>query len=439
MNNFIKIFFIVHAALFFLPTSGYAKENNINKIESDIVESILVNEKEAIKFLKKVVAVNSGTMNFEGVRKVSDLFAGQFQQIGFKTEWVSATQYNRAGHLVASYGSKGPKILMIGHLDTVFASHGPFQTLTQVSPNRIKAPGITDMKGGDVIILEVLRALKKVALLEQFQIKVILMGDEENRGRPVSEAAKILIDAGAWADVAMGFEDGDGDPKTAVVSRRGSSNWHLKTFGNAAHSSQIFQKEVGYGSIYEAARILQAFRIQLSSEEILTYNPGLIVGGTSAEIHSKSSAGKAFGKNNVVAKVTEVSGDIRAISPQQLKRAWTKMEEITANSLPGTRSEIVFDEGYPPMEASSGNKKLLALYSAVSMDHGFGKVIAVNPRNAGAADISFVAADVEMAIDGLGLMGKAGHTVNETADMTTFTQQSIRAAVLMSRLLEVYN
>ena len=437
----IKTLKILTATLTFtlLLASAVAKNQSVNKVESNIVKSIMANEKKAVEFLKQVVNINSGTMNFAGVKKVADLFEIQFNQLGFATEWVSAVKYNRAGHLIANYGDKGPKILMIGHLDTVFPTHSPFQKLKQLPNNKIQGPGITDMKGGDVVILEVLRALKQSNLLDQFQIKVILMGDEENRGRPVSEATKVLIDAGVWADVAMGFEDGDGDPKTAVISRRGSSNWHLKTYGNAAHSSQIFQKEVGYGSIYEAARILNDFRIQLANEKILTYNPGLIVGGTSAEIQSKISSGKAFGKKNVVAKITEVSGDIRAISPQQLKRAWTKMEKIAANSLPGTHAEIIFDEGYPPMDASSGNKKLLALYSAVSMDHGFGKVIAVNPRNAGAADISFVAADVDMAIDGLGLMGKAGHTVNETADMDTFTRQSIRASVLMYRLLEVYN
>ncbi len=436
----MKLFFALFMMVSLAAATGNASTstNTKNEVETELLKTILANEKKAVKFLTKVVNINSGTMNFEGVRKVADLFAEKFDELGFKTQWVSAEKYNRAGHLVASHGSKGPKILMIGHLDTVFATHDEFQSATMISESKIKAPGITDMKGGNVIIVEVLRALKQANLLNKFQIKVILMGDEENRGSPIAEAAKILTDAGVWADVALGFEDGDGDPKTAVISRRGSSEWHLKTYGNAAHSSQIFQENVGYGAIYEAARILNSFRTELTSEKILTYNPGLIIGGTSAKFTSKSSDGVAFGKNNVVAKVTEVSGDIRAISPQQLKRSWHKMAQIAANNLQGTHAELVLDERYPPMSASVGNRKLLALYSAVSVDYGFGNVIAVNPRNAGAADISFVAADVDMALDGLGLMGKAGHTVNETADMETFTQQSIKVAVLMHRLLTIY-
>ncbi len=435
MNKLIASLFLI----VILSSSIEAKQQSLNVTETDIIEAVRSNQDTAIKLLKEVVNINSGTMNFAGVKKVADVFQRQFEALGFETNWISANQYNRAGHVMAEYGTHGPKIVLIGHLDTVFATHSPFQKTQQLSPSQIKGPGITDMKGGNVIILEALGALKKAAVLDQFQFKVILMGDEENRGHPVSDAAKILIDAGKWADVALGFEDGDGNPATAVISRRGSSNWHLTVSAKAAHSSQIFQDKVGYGAIYETARILQQFRIELAKQELLTFNPGLIVGGSSASYNSKSSAGEAYGKNNVVAKTTQVSGDIRAISPSQLELAWSVMQKIVSENLNGTKAEIYLDRRYPPMAASAGNKKLLKLYSTLSEQLGFGKVLAVNPRNAGAADISFVAADVDMAIDGLGLMGKAGHTVNETADMNTFTQQSIRAAVLMYRLLELYN
>jgi glutamate carboxypeptidase len=110
------------------------------------------------------------------------------------------------------------------------------------------------------------------------------------------------------------------------------------------------------------------------------------------------------------------------------------MRKIVAANLPGTTASIEFHTGYPPMAASDGNYGLLAMLNSVSEDLGFGRVVAVKPRNAGAADISFVANDVEMALDGLGLMGAGGHTLEEVADLRTLDMQTQRVAVLLYRL-----
>ena len=411
---------------------------SLSELETKMVEHIDTHEASARKLLEKVVNINSGTMNFVGVKQVGDIFAQEFASLGFKTKWIEGKPFNRAGHLVAEYGDKGPKLLLIGHLDTVFTQDSPLQKYESVANDKVKGPGVTDMKGGDVIIIYALKALKSVGLLDKLNIRIVLTGDEEKRGKPLNIATKALIDAGRWADVAIGFEDGDGDPKTAVVSRRGASGWLLEVQGNAAHSSQVFQPEVGYGAIYEAARILTQFQQQLSAEENLTFNPGIILGGTQVNFDSAKSQGEAAGKNNVVAKVTKISGDLRAQSLSQLTRARQIMQKIVKQNLNKTSAVITFSDGYPPMGSSTGNLKLLSIYSAVSEDLGFGKVVAVNPRKAGAADISFVAADVDMALDGIGLMGWYGHTVNELADMKTLSRQTKRAAILMSRLIKEY-
>ncbi len=266
---------------------------------------------------------------------------------------------------------------------------------------------------------------------------MVLTGDEEKRGRPLDIATSALIDAGIWADIAIGFEDGDGDPKTAVISRRGASGWQLDVTGRPAHSSQIFREGYGVGAIYEAARILNQFRETLAGEPNLTFNPGLIVGGTQSELNTELATGSAFGKNNVIAKTTRVVGDIRALTPEQLARSQDAMKKIVANNLSETTASIRFLDGYPPMAPSSGNRRLLAMYNQISLDLSMGEVSAVDPRKAGAADISFVAEHVEMAMDGLGLMGSGGHTVDETADMSTLKQQTKRAALLFYRLSQI--
>ena len=306
--------------------------------------------------------------------------------------------------------------------------------MQMLGADKAKGPGVTDMKGGDVIIVHALRALRDSGQLDNMQIRVILIGDEENSGDPLALSKKELIEAGQWADIAMGFEDGDGNPKTAATARRGSSGWQLEVTGKPAHSSQIFQPNVGDGAIYEAARILDGFRIALSKEPNLTFNPGVIVGGTEVTLDSDTSRATAFGKSNVIAQIVRVNGDLRALSPEQLTKARQTMQSIVDANLPHTKAKISFDDGYPPMAPTEGNAKLLAIYSGVSEDFGYGTVTTINPRNAGAADISFVASEVEMALDGLGLMGTGGHTVDEMADLSTLDSQTIRAAVTLYRL-----
>jgi glutamate carboxypeptidase len=110
------------------------------------------------------------------------------------------------------------------------------------------------------------------------------------------------------------------------------------------------------------------------------------------------------------------------------------MRSIVGRNLTGAMASIEFTEGYPPLAPSEGNQRLLALYDRASRDLGFGAVTAVDPAAAGAADISFTAGLVDMALDGLGLMGTGGHTVEETADLATLPSQTKRAALLMYRL-----
>ena len=418
-----------------LASSGIASaKGSADPVEARIAAHVRGDHDRAMALLQETVDINSGTMNFTGVRKVGSVFEREFKQLGFTTQWIDGAPFGRAGHLVASHGTRGPRLLLIGHLDTVFAEDSPFQKLQATGPNAGRGPGATDMKGGDVIIVNALRALRASGQLDELRIRVVLTGDEENSGEPQALSKQALLEAGEWADIALGFEDGDGDPRTAAISRRGSTGWQLDVTGKPAHSSQIFQPDVGAGAIFEAARILDGFRQALSGVPNLTFNPGVIAGGTDVTLDEQTSRATAFGKGNVIAQSVRVSGDLRSLSPEQLAEARKTMDSIVAAHLPHTGATLRFDDGYPPMAPTDGNRKLLAIYDSVSQDFGFGPVTAINPRNAGAADISFVADKVDMAIDGIGLMGAGGHTVEETADLGTLDSQTIRAAITMYRL-----
>jgi glutamate carboxypeptidase len=406
----------------------------LSSTEQRVVRAVDSHNAEALGLLERLVNINSGTMNFTGVRQIGDSLRVRLDALGFTTRWVDGTAFHRAGHLVAEHRGPGPKLLLIGHLDTVFEPTNPFQHLTMLDDSTARGPGIIDMKGGDVILLYALRALRDAGQLDRMNVTIVYDGDEEEPGAPLSAARKALIDASRGADVALGFEDGAADPKTAVISRRGDLDWHLHTTGHPAHSSQIFTPEVGAGAVYEASRILDSFYTQLSGERYLTFNPGVALGGTQVSLDTTGTVGSASGKDNVVAEQMDVTGDLRTLSPEQLSHAEATMRTIVGKHLPNTTATISFGEGYPPMAPTDGNRKLLAMYDQASRDLGYGSVVAVDPSRAGAADVSFVASNVPMIMDGIGLSGHDDHSAQETGDLWMLPVLTKRAAILMYRI-----
>ena len=411
----------------------------LSDTERRLADYIDTHHSEAIALLEEVVNINSGTQNFAGVATVGRVFQARFAALGLETEWIDGSAWNRSGHLRASSlnpSSDAPHILLIGHLDTVFQIDSPFQRYTDLGNNIASGPGIADMKGGNVIILQALSALREAGLLETMNLTVFLTGDEESTGSGALQtlARADLVASARAADIALGFENGDGNPATAIRARRGYASWELRVQGNPSHSSQIFQEEVGAGAIFEITRILNSFYEELGNEQYLTFNPGVILGGTELELDSDAGRGSAFGLPNVVAQTAVARGDLRMLYPEQTTRARATMERIVANNRPGTAAELSFDSGMPPFEDRESNRQLLGWFSEVSEDLGHGPVTAVDPSRAGAADISFVSDYIAMAIDGIGMGGANDHTVNETGDLKSLRIQSRRAAVLLHRL-----
>jgi glutamate carboxypeptidase len=404
-------------------------------VERAIVSAVDAGNGEALALLERSVNINSGTHNFAGVRAVGDLFRKEFDALGFKTTWVDGAPFKRAGHLVADHPGPGPRMLLIGHLDTVFERDSPFQKFQSVDDTTATGPGIIDMKGGDVIIVAALKALKTAGVLDTMNVVVVMTGDEEDSGDPQAAARAALVQAAKGARYALGFEDGPADPKFAVTARRGTSSWKLEVTAKTGHSSQIFREDIGYGANYELARILDGFRRALAGERHLTFNPSLVLGGTAIEADEVLAKGTASGKTNVIAERAVAIGDLRTLSKEQLQRARNAMKAVVAESpLAQTRATLTFEDGYPSLPPTEGNARLLAEYDRASRDVGAGGVTAVSPDRAGAADVSFVAGLVPSILDGLGLMGHDDHSPQETADLSTLPSQTRRAAILLYRL-----
>jgi glutamate carboxypeptidase len=418
-----------------LTYSILLEAQTISPIEMQILKTVENNNDEAISKLIEIVNINSGTLNKEGVKKVGTVLKTSFEDIGFKTVWIDMPEeMNRAGHLFAeTNGTKGKRILLIGHLDTVFEKNDPLQEFKMVNDSIAIAPGGSDMKGGDIILLYALKALKENDLLNDAQIIAAFTGDEESSGNPKEISRKDLIDAAKRSDVALCFETSTGF-NYATVARRGASGWKLEVEAKAAHSSGIFNERVGVGAIYEISRILNEFYVQLKDEPLLTFNPGIITGGTDASIDETTGKSSAFGKSNIVAKIAYAEGDLRFISEEQKNNAREKMKTIVANNLPHTTANITFEDGYPSMAPTEGNYALLAILNQISLDLDLGKVLAYDPGKRGAADTSFVAEYVD-CLDGLGAMGSGAHTAYETINLKTFEVLTKRAALLIYRIL----
>ncbi|KQQ33866.1 peptidase M20 [Duganella sp. Leaf126] len=417
---------------------GCAHAADLSPTEQNIVASIKARSPQALQLLEQSVNINSGTMNHAGVRAVGQLYRQALDQLGFATRWIDMPPaMQRAGHLLATRAgsaTRGKRLLLLGHLDTVFEKDSPVQRW-QRNGDRVRGQGVNDMKGGDVVILEALRALHRAGALDDTTITVMFTGDEEDAGEPIAVSRADMVAAARRSDIALSFEAtmrNRAGQDTGTVGRRSSSSWELEVKGRQGHSSAIFTDKAGYGAVYEAARILDGFRQQVIEPD-LTFSAGLIVGGTEAAVDAAGTKGQAAGKTNVIARSTLVRGDLRYLSYEQRDRAHATMRAIVARNLPGTSASITFHDAYPPMPPTPGNLAVLDVYSQASSDAGLGPIPALPPGQRGAGDIQFVAALVD-SLDGLGVAGNGAHSPDEDFDIASLERATIRSALLIYRL-----
>jgi glutamate carboxypeptidase len=399
-------------------------------VEKRIAAAVDRRTDAALELLAETVNVQSATENLAGVRAVGEIYAREFRALGFETRWVDVpAEMKRAGHLVATHRGKrgGPRLLLIGHLDTVLQGE-PFRR----DGNRAYGTGSSDMKGGNLVALEALRALQATGELRAMNVTVVFTGDEEDPGSPQLVTRESLLAAAADSDIALAFEGSA--PGKGVIGRRGIGSWRLHVTGVQGHSSGIFGEPRGYGAIFETARILDQFRIELR-EPNLTYNPAVIVGGTNVSYDTATKSGTAHGKTNVIPREVRVEGDLRYLGAAQFDSARARMQAIVAASLPQTSAELVVENEYPSMAPNPGSERILGVLDSVSRDLGAGPVVAQPPIERGAGDIAFVCGDGRLAcLDGLGTDGENDHAPGEYALLDSLPLQVKRAAILMHRL-----
>ncbi|MET1112122.1 MAG: M20/M25/M40 family metallo-hydrolase [Allosphingosinicella sp.] len=405
--------------------------------EQKIVRTVESEQARTVDLLERLVNQNSGSLNLPGVEAVGRMMRAELEPLGFTVRWVPMAEAGRAGHIVAVHkgSGRGRRMLLIAHLDTVFEPDSPFQRFARKDKNTAEGPGIGDDKGGMVVMVAALRAMRAAGTLEEADIEIVLTGDEEDGGNPIAIARRDLIAAAGRADLALDFEGlaQEGDRDMGSIARRGSASWQVIAKGRTGHSSGIFSASAGDGAIYELSRIIAAFRAKLP-EPNLTFNVGLVAGGATAELDRDLIRATATGKTNIIPPIAIARGDLRALSLDQQERVMAKMRAIVARHLAGTSAEIAFDDGaYPPMAPTAPSRALLARLNGVNRDLGLAEMGEFDPLKRGAGDIGFVAHLIPGLV-GLGTAGQGAHAPGETVDLASIPRQAKRAAILMTRL-----
>jgi glutamate carboxypeptidase len=383
--------------------------------EQKIVAAAAAEDSKAIALLETLVNINSGTKNFAGVEQVGQIMKSELEPLGFTTRWKPMNSVGRAGHLLAEHhgAGSGKRILLVGHMDTVFEKDSPFQKFVRRG-DTAEGPGVNDMKDGLAIMVSALRALQTAGALKDADISIVLDGDEEDAGSPLTTSRADLIEAGGHSDVALEFEalaHEDGHDM-GTISRRGAVDWTLRTSAQSGHSSDIFSSTAGFGA---------------------SYNVGLILSGSDAALNPQSTGGSASGKPNIISAQGIARGDLRTLSNEQTARIESRMRAIVADHLPGTQADIQFGEGYPAMAPTAGNRALLARLNEINSALGLAPMPELDPLQRGAGDISFAADKVD-ALVGFGAVGHGSHAPGETVDLTSFDRQIKRTALLIERL-----
>jgi glutamate carboxypeptidase len=416
-------------------TAALPASAQLSSAERKIAAAVDADAEGTLALLERMVNQNSGTLNLAGVRAMGEMLRPEFEALGFKVEWIDLPETQRAGHFVATHkgNGRGKRMLLIAHIDTVFEANSPFQKFRREGDKAI-GPGVVDDKGGIAVILATLRAMDKAGTLKAADIQVMLTGDEEKTGDPIPLARRDLIEAGKWADVALEFENlaRENGRDFGTVARRSANGWTLTTTGKTGHGGGIFNAETGYGAIYEITRILDSWRSELI-EENLTFNVGVIGGGTPATIDKDGVRIEASGKTNVVPATAIARGDLRSLTPEQDAAARAKMQAVVAKHLPGTTATLDFQDNTPPMAPTDGNRALLARLNKANRDLGLPEMAEFPPAKRGAADSSFVAAYAD-TLAGMGPSGGTLHAEGEWLDIPSITLQAKRSAILMSRL-----
>ena len=397
--------------------------------ERKVVQWLSGQEDHMLKLLKDLVLINSGSGNKEGLNQVRKRLAKELQSLGFKTETLlggemdilscKSKKFKFADHLVATLrGNSGKRLLLSGHMDTVFSKGHSFNEIT-FDGDLIKGPGVSDMKGGLVVMIYALKALHQLGHLKDRHITVILNSDEEVgslSSRPyIENLAKVH-------DFGLVFE---GTYKNRHPrARKGLGQIRLLTRGRASHAGASHKR--GLSAIKEIAHKIIEIEKLTDYEKNITLNVGLVNGGDA---------------RNTIPPCADAYIDLRYKDTKQARRVIQKIKAIahqphTENKFlkaqPKTKMwSILHRPAKPQMDQTD---QMLSMYLGISLANGISAHSAYYPS--GGTDGSIMQYIGLPTVDSLGVDGSGSHSIREQARKSSFVPRAQSAAVYMMKLFE---
>jgi len=366
-----------------------------------------------LQLLQKMVDINSGTGNLAGSEKIRQLLVPEFESLGFQTRVETVQENHRV--LICDFPGEKPQLALVGHIDTVFPSHSPFQKM-RIEGDRVIGPGVIDMKGGIVLLLHLLHTLK--GSIDLGKIRILLNDDEEIGSRYSKNLFKELA---AGVPFGLVFEPGLPD-RSLVSSESGVLRMELKVKGVPAHAGLEHEKGVNAG--LELAHKLVKLSALTDYSKGLTLSVGTLQGGTAV---------------NVVCENASAELDIRYVQNEDLEYIQKELEkvrrEMTVRSAEGgvpPTAELETLAHLPSFPQTSAQGLFPFLHDALDET---GQDIRCQHVGYG-SDANHLAQTGMSLLVGLGLYGGGMHTHDEFMSVASYEQRLKLGQALIKRILK---
>ena len=375
--------------------------------------------------LQNWCAINSGSGNLAGLKTMHAALADAFSVLGADVETVPSKPHQtvtREGEKVETpIGDmlrivKRPqapvRVLLSGHMDTVFAADHPFQANTLLDDDTLNAPGAADMKGGLLVMLYALQTIERSVLADQIGYEILINADEEIGSHG---SAHMLTEAAKRAQFACIYEPALADG-TLAGARKGSGNFAVIFKGKSAHAGR--EHHLGRNALVAAAEFAANIDKLSGGRKDLTVNVARIDGG---------------GPNNVVPDLAVVRFNVRVAEHDDADWLTGQAKELiaAANGRDGISAELTGGFTRPPKPMTP---KLLAFFNALK---AAGLELGLNidwKPTGGCCDGNNIAAAGIPVIDTLGVRGANIHSAAEYARLDSLVERAKLSALLLLKI-----
>ena len=354
---------------------------------------------DQLKLLETVVNIDSGTGDADGGRKVEAVLIPILQSLGATIETVPAEAPGLPENLVATFTGTGKgRVLLIGHIDTVFGPGTVAQRPYRVEGDHARGPGVSDEKGGVIEGVTAMKILHDLGFKDYAKVTFLIETSEE-RGSPGTKGLiHKLVDQ---SDVELNLEPGD-PPDALTVWRKGSATFHISVKGRAAHAGIAPQD--GRNAIQELIHQIKGLDVFPTSGPETTVNVDVINGGT---------------RNNIIPEAAEAQVNVRVRDQAIFDEVEAVMKkDAETHLIPDTTVTVSREAAFPPLANNPGTDALAARAAAIYAP--LGRKLE-NAGNGGASESALASAWGIPALDGLGPVGGGFHSDQEYLDLTTVT------------------